>query len=59
MGNPMTGWRVYRTNRRGTWTKIDTVYFQSDMSSDDVKSSLIDHDGFAEDIIVLREQGKQ
>lgn len=33
---------------------LDTVFFSSDMTSDEVKQALISHDGYSETIFVQR-----
>lgn len=43
------GWNVYLRGR-----KIDTVWFDADMTADDVKRSLVNHDGYDAAITVRR-----
>ena len=47
--NPQVGWDVYKGGGR-----IDTVYFGGDMSADEVKRSLVDHDGYDPSITVRK-----
>lgn len=42
-------WKVFMDGK-----KVDTVYFTSGHTAAEVKSSLIEHDGFAPDIVVKR-----
>lgn len=46
-------WDVYRIKRDGSLQHIETVFFDPDMDHEDVKRSLVDHDGFSPDIVVL------
>jgi len=43
-------WRVTLAGKH-----IDTVFFNADMSADDVKRSLIGHDGYDPAIVVRRD----
>ena len=42
-------WEVYIGQR---W--IDTVFFQADMDAEDVKRSLVEHDGYSSNIRLKR-----
>jgi hypothetical protein len=46
-------WNVYRIRQDGSMYVVDTVFFDPDMDSHDVKSSLVNHDGYPSDIVVL------
>ena len=48
-GTAHQAWNVYL---RGNL--IDTVFFMPDMNAEDVKRALVNHDGYAPDIIVRR-----
>lgn len=45
----MAKWDVYQGKRH-----IDTVWFDASMSSDEVRRSLINRDGYGQNIVVLR-----
>lgn len=54
---PSKGWDVYAAFRRYGETAIeykhmDTVFFDSSMDADEVKRSLVSHDGYPDDILV-------
>ena len=52
------GWRVYYEGVNGRPGKlIDIVFFDITMNSKEVKRSLIEHDNFPNDIIVLEDRG--
>ena len=58
MNSKMKGWRVYYEGVNGRPGKlIDIVFFDSTMNAEEVKRSLIDHDNFPNDIIVLKDRG--
>lgn len=46
-----TGWNIF--SYKGKW--IDKVFFTSNVSKDEVKSSLVNHDGYDSNIIVVKE----
>ena len=46
-----TGWNIF--NYKGQW--IDKVFFTSNVSKDEVKSSLVNHDGYDSNIVVEHE----
>lgn len=53
----MNTFDVFRPCRNGVSKRYmyqDTVYFLSTMTLDEVRRSLIDHDGFSDDIVVVR-----
>jgi hypothetical protein len=51
----MCGFRVFlTTDGVGIW--VDTVFFDSKMTADEVRKSLINHDGLPENIFVRREK---
>jgi hypothetical protein len=43
-------WVVYRNNR-----EIDIVYFDEHMTAEEVRKSLIEHDGYTPDIQVFKD----
>lgn len=45
---PVKEWQVFR---KGVW--FDTVYFDADMSSDEVRYELVTHDSYPADIVLL------
>jgi hypothetical protein len=52
------GWRVYLENTDGTAGKlIDIVFFDGTMKAEEVRRSLIDHDNFPGNIMVLKDRG--
>lgn len=54
MNKNMKGWRVYFEGIKGRAGKlIDIVFYDSTMDAQEVKQSLINHDGFPSNIIVL------
>lgn len=46
-------WNVYRPKPNGSLALVDTVYFHADMSGREVRDSLVGHDGYPADIVVL------
>lgn len=50
MDYDMQAWNVYLNGRN-----IDKVFFVEDMSAEDVKRSLVNHDGYHQDIFVKKE----
>lgn len=44
-----TAWNVYLNHK-----KIDTVFYDKDISKDEVKQSLIEHDGYDPNITIKR-----
>ena len=48
------GFNVYRPTRSGTLKLIDTVFWTAG-TRDEVRRSLINHDGYASDIVVVPE----
>ena len=58
MNSKMKGWRVYYEGVDGRPGRlIDIVFFDSTMDADEVKRSLIEHDNFHNDIMVLEDRG--
>jgi hypothetical protein len=43
----MNAWNVYLNNRL-----VNTIYFDKDMTAEDVRSSLVNHDGYSINIRV-------
>lgn len=50
-----SGWQ-HDSNGRLVTKHRDTVFFDSDIKADDVRRSLVDHDGYPSDIIVKKEK---
>lgn len=50
----MSQFHVFRVKNSYTFKLIDIVYFESDMTTYDVKRCLVDHDGYPSDIKVLK-----
>lgn len=51
----MKAFDVYKFNRKtGKLEKIDTVFYDDDFTSEEVKRSLVNHDGYSEDITVRK-----
>ena len=48
----MKAYRVYKEDEYGYETEVDTVFWSNNSSADEVKQSLINHDGYDSDIIV-------
>lgn len=51
--NRQKAWNVYRICHNGSLTLVDTVYYDPDCTSDYVKRTLVEHDGYPADIVVL------
>ena len=55
---PSKGWDVYLENKRFMngkaieYKHVDTVFFDASMDADEVKRSLVDHDGYDPNIMV-------
>jgi hypothetical protein len=49
-------WRVYREWKKGEYIHIDTVFFNDGIEAVEVRNSLVNHDGYAPDIIVKKER---
>jgi hypothetical protein len=43
----------------GSWRHIDTVFFSVDCSREYVRQSLINHDGYSQNIQILRSYGNE
>ena len=52
--NPSTGWDVFLDGK-----KIDTVFYSGNDDADDVRRSLIDHDGYDSRITVRKEHARK
>jgi hypothetical protein len=54
----MQAWDVYRkfnlTNNKTRRVKIDTVFYDDNLDRDYVRDSLINHDGYPYDIVLVK-----
>jgi hypothetical protein len=48
-----TTWNVFRSIAE-RWVKIDTVFYDGDMTAEEIRRSLINHDGYSADILVIK-----
>lgn len=58
MHKPMTAWDVFKPWTGDSDEYLDTVFYVSTMDADQVRDSLIRHDGFDSDIIVKKNNSK-
>jgi hypothetical protein len=47
----MTAWNVYRGTKL-----VDTIYYDSKMAQEEVKTSIMDHDGYPPDIRIEKKE---
>lgn len=52
----MKAYRVYTEDQYGEETEIDTVFWCDNSDADEVRRSLINHDGYDSNIIVEEEE---
>lgn len=52
----MNAWDVYEVIEDIEQTRIDTVFFVENMDARDVYNSLVNHDGYSQDIVVRNAQ---
>lgn len=52
--NESNAFDVYKDGK-----KIDTVYYKGNETADDIKKSLVDHDGYDGDIVVKKRKEKK
>lgn len=55
---PMTAWDIFKPWAGDSDEYLDTVFYVSTMNADQVRDSLIKHDGFDSDIIVKKNNSK-
>ena len=48
-------WKIYRPDSMGRLSWMDTVYFNEGMEMEEIRNSLIDHDGYPGNIVVRHE----
>lgn len=48
---------AYTVTLNGIW--VDKIFYTSNVDPDDVKSSLVTHDGYDPDIVVMRERKRK